>query len=94
MLAWARWHRLAEAIEPAREHAREALAIADRCEYRLNQADIHNFLARLALDEGDRGSARKHAEIAHERALCDGPPHCYRSAIDEAERLLKESRNS
>lgn len=94
LLSWARWHRLAEAIDPAREHAREALAIADRCEYRLNQADIHNFLARLALDEGDRASAQEHAEIAQERALCDGPPHCYKPALDEAGRLLKEIRDS
>ena len=64
--------------------------IADRCEYRLKQADIHNFLARLALDAGDRAAARRHAEIAKERAWCDGPPHCYKPALDEAERLLGE----
>ena len=94
LLAWARWHRLGEAIEPAREHAREALAIADRCEYRLDQADIHIFLAQLALDEGERETAHAHAEIARERALCDGPPHCYKPALDEAERLLNELRDS
>jgi len=82
--------------------AREALEIADRCEYRLKQADIHNFLACLPLarsnelrgmrDEGGRteelAEARKHAEIARERAWCDGPPHCYKPALKEAERLL------
>jgi hypothetical protein len=63
---------------------------ADRCEYRLKQADIHNFLARLALDTGDRAAAHGHAAIARERAWCDGPPHCYKPALDEAERLIGE----
>jgi tetratricopeptide (TPR) repeat protein len=72
--------------------AREALAIADRCEYRLKQADIHNFLAQVALDKGDREEARKHTEIARKRAWCDGPPHCYKPALEEAERLLELCR--
>jgi len=89
LLAWARWHRARGNPLQAQEHADEALAIADRCEYRLKQADAHNLLARLALDAGDSGLARRHAEIARERALCDGPPHSYKPALDEAERLLK-----
>ncbi len=71
-------------------HAEEALAIADRCEYRLKQAEIHNFLARLALDAGEREAAREQAEIAKERAWCDGPPYCYKPALDEAEGMLRE----
>ena len=70
--------------------AREALGIADRCEYRLKQADIHNFLAQAALDEENLAEAQKHAEIGKERAWCDGRPHCYKPALDEAERLLSE----
>jgi len=89
LLAWARWRRAKCNPQHARQHAEEALAIADRCEYRLKQADIHNFLAHLALDAGDQPVARQHAEIARERALCDGPPHCYQPALDEAERMLK-----
>ncbi|MGA9349764.1 MAG: hypothetical protein WBW48_13300 [Anaerolineae bacterium] len=69
--------------------AREALEIADRCEYRLKQADIHNFLTQVALEKGDRKEARKHAEIAKERAWCDGPPHCYKPALEQAERILE-----
>jgi len=69
--------------------AREALEIANRCEYRLKQADVHNFLAQVALEKGDREEARKHAEIARERAWCDGPPHCYKPALEEAERILE-----
>lgn len=90
LLAWARWHLARGNPEEAHAHADEALLIADRCEYRLKQADIHNFLARLALDAGDRETARKEAEIAKERAWCDGPPHCYKPALDEAEKMLKE----
>ena len=90
LLAWARWHRTKGEAGSARRDALEALRIADRCEYRLKQADIHNFLARLDLDAGDLASARSHAETAKERAYCDGPPHCYKPALDEAERLLAE----
>jgi hypothetical protein len=90
LLSWARWHQLQGNAAQARADAGEALMIADRCEYRLKQADIHNFLARLALQAGDRAAARRHAETARERAWCDGPPHCYKPALDEADRLLAE----
>ncbi len=90
LLAWARWHRLKSNPEQARKDALEALSIADRCEYRLKQADIHNFLARLDIEAGDRESAIEHAQTGYERAWCDGPPYCYKPALDEAERLLEE----
>jgi tetratricopeptide (TPR) repeat protein len=104
LLAWARWHRAQRNTDQARQDAGEALAIADRCEYRLKQAEIHNFLARLAWEQVDalRGTgdeagakqalaeAREHAEIAKERAWCDGPPHCYKPALEEAGALLGE----
>jgi tetratricopeptide (TPR) repeat protein len=70
--------------------AREALSIADRCGYRLVQADCHNFLAQLALEANNLEEARKHATTARERAECDGPPHRYEVAFQEAERLLGE----
>ena len=53
LLAWARWYRASGNAEEAKAYAEEALIIADRCEYRLKQAEIHNFLARLAMDAGD-----------------------------------------
>ena len=74
-----------------RETAQKALAIADRCEYRLNQAEIHNFLARLALDSGNPAEARDQAQKAKDYAYCDGPPHYYKPAYEEAERLLAEA---
>jgi hypothetical protein len=61
--------------------AQEALEIAERCGYRLVQADCHNFLAQLALEEGDLQKAQEHAETARERAWCDGPPHRYEAAF-------------
>ncbi len=91
LLAWGRWHWVKRQAEEALMCAQEALAIADRCEYRLVQAEIHNFLARLALDEGKHKAAKEHAEVAKERAWCDGPPHCYKPALEEAERLLEEA---
>ena len=91
LLAWAKWHRLRGNTDQALRDAAEALGIADRSEYRLNQADLHLFLAQLALDQGDRPKARRHAETAHERALCDGPPHCYQPALEQAERLLRSA---
>jgi tetratricopeptide (TPR) repeat protein len=90
LLAWGRWHRAKANPREARENAEEALKIAGRCEYRLKQADCHNLLARLAIDEGNKEEARKEAEIAYERAWCDGPPHCYKPALDEAEKMLRE----
>lgn len=88
LLAWAKWHRRSGNAAQASADATEALAIADRCEYRLKQADIHLFLARLAMDAGQRAEARQHATTAHARAWCDGPPHCYKPALGAATQLL------
>ena len=62
----------------------EALGIADRCEYRLKQADIHNFLAEFYLDAKDFVKAKEHIKIAMERAECG-----YKPAMDKAKRLAK-----
>jgi len=69
----------------ALKHAEEALQIADRCEYRLKQADSHNFLAEFYLDAKDTGKAQAHAETAKERAECGYVP-----ALEKAEKLLAE----
>lgn len=90
LLTWASLHLARGRIAEAQTQAEEALAIADHCEYRLKQAEIHNFLAQLALDAGNRTGAREHAEIAKERAWCDGPPYCYKPALDEAEEMLRK----
>ena len=90
LLAWSRWHLVKGSIPEAFKAANEALEIADRSEYRLQQADIHNMLAKLYLKTEDKVKAKEHAEIGRERAECDGPGYRYQSAYDEAERLLKE----
>jgi tetratricopeptide (TPR) repeat protein len=69
----------------ALKHAEEALQIADRCEYRLKQADIHHFLAEYHLDAGDSTKAKAQAETAKERAECG-----YKPALEKAEKLLEE----
>jgi len=90
LLAWSRLYRLKNDLEKARQYAQEALSIADRCEHRLQQADIHNQLARLDSEIGIRKGAEEHASIAYERAWCDGPPNCYKPALDEAKHLLDQ----
>lgn len=69
----------------ALKFAQEALQIADRCEYRLKQADIHNFLSEFYLDVGEIAKAREHGESGRERAGCGYVP-----AMEKAEKLLKE----
>jgi tetratricopeptide (TPR) repeat protein len=64
--------------------ANEALGIADRCEYRLKQADIHNFLTEFSLDANELSKAKEHVEKAKERAECGYVP-----AMKKAEELEK-----
>ncbi len=71
------------------EFAREALEIADRCEYRLKQADIHNFLAEFYLDANELLKAKKHVKIARERAECGYVP-----AMKKAEELERKIRST
>ncbi len=88
LLSWGKWHYLMKDFESAKEFAEKALFIANRCDYRLDQAEIHNFLATLYLDQDDHVKAIQHAEIAYECSWCDGPPHCYKPALDDAKELL------
>jgi len=70
--------------EESLKFAQEALGIADRCEYRLAQADIHNFLAEFYFNS-DAGKAREHAGIARERAKCGYVP-----ALEKARGILNK----
>jgi len=75
--------------EEALRLAEEARLIAERSGYAFQGADVHLFLAELALGAGDTGAALGHAETARELATCDGPPdHTYRVAYEEARALL------
>ena len=71
--------------EEALKFAEEALQIADRCEYRLKQVDIHNFFAEFYLDVGDLKKAREHGEMARERAECG-----YKPALEKAGKMLND----
>ena len=46
-------------------------------------------MAEMAFAEGETAKVRKYAKMAKERAFCDGPPYCYKKALDEAEKKLK-----
>lgn len=90
LLAQARLsHKRAE-VEEAKALAEGAWQIAERAGYRLDLAEIHNLLAHLVLAAGKRVEARQQAQQARDYAWCDGPPHAYQVALDEAERLLRE----
>jgi hypothetical protein len=55
----------------------------------LKQAEIYNFLANWEAEAGNAAAVLELAKVAQGRAWCDAPPHCYRPALDEAERLLQ-----
>jgi tetratricopeptide (TPR) repeat protein len=78
--------------EEAKSLADEALTITERCGYVLQGADVNLFLAQYALDqEKDKDKAREYSEKAKQLAHCDdGPPHYYKVAYDEAQRLLEK----
>ena len=88
LLAWAQWHRAKGNAQEAQTYAEEALAIADRCEYRLKQAEIHNFFAQ---SRWTRAIARRRAKKQKSPKSARGvsPPHCYKTALDKAGENLK-----
>jgi tetratricopeptide (TPR) repeat protein len=88
-------------FKDAQEKASEALMITERRGYVLQGADVHLFLAELAMKgqksqvEGqvsDKEAARKHAEEALRLATCDGGEYKYKVAYEEAERMLERLR--
>ncbi len=73
----------------ARRLGEEAIEIAARCGYVLQEADAHLLLSQLDNSAGNLTGARDHAERARELATCDGPPdYTYKVAYDEAGVLL------
>lgn len=86
----ARLHFQREEPAEAQRLAEEARAIAERSGYVLREADARLELAKLAQTAGDLAEARAQATRAHELATCDGPPHIYAAAYEEAEALLAQ----
>jgi tetratricopeptide (TPR) repeat protein len=76
--------------EEALRLAGEALVITERSGYVLQGADVHLFLAQMALEDGNKETALEHAREARRLAACDGPPdYTYKVAYDEAGALLR-----
>jgi hypothetical protein len=92
LLNWARWQQFKGDVAQSRQNAENALAIAIRCEYRLEQAEAYNFLAQLSLEEDNKVLAHQYAQSAQERAWCDGSPYSYQYALEEAFHLLELSK--
>lgn len=93
LLVLARLHLTLAATAPDQmsqsdQYARQAEPLAERCGYQLKQANVYNFLARRYLEANQPEQARRYAELARERAWCDGPPYAYQSALNEAEAIL------
>ena len=90
LLAWARLNYARGNFPLTYENLREALYIADRCEYRLKQIEVHNYLARISFEADDCETAKKHSKIAYDLAMCGRKPYLYKPALEEAENLLRE----
>jgi tetratricopeptide (TPR) repeat protein len=90
----ARWLWKAGALDSAREALSEAQEIAERCEYRLQQADLHNLRAEIHFAVGEGEPARAEATLALERATCDGGSFAYRHGLQSAQRLLEKLDNA
>jgi transcriptional regulator with XRE-family HTH domain len=92
LLSWAHLHHARGEKRRARACAMEALAIANRSDFRVLRADVHNALALLELGDGNRRGAIHHAEAALLDAACDGHAYCYKIAQDEARHLLNQAQ--
>ena len=63
LIAWSHLYLGKGDLHQAKIKAEEALFIAERCELRLKQAEIHNFLAQLAVKSKELSEAKKQALI-------------------------------
>jgi 3',5'-cyclic AMP phosphodiesterase CpdA len=88
LLAFSHLYLAESNLKKAKEFANEALYVADRCEFRLYQAEAYNFLSRLALKANDLETAKECAKKAYERALCGNIEYCYKPALDDAKLVL------
>ena len=67
------------------QEAMLALRLARRYQANLLQVEIHTFLASVAQRSGNQEKAQFHKEQSRELAWCDGPPHCYKAALETAQ---------
>lgn len=78
------WHCQENRLKTAREHAADAVELADRAQLRLYSADALNLLSRIEREADNREAAVRAARAAYRQAWCDGPPYSYASALAEA----------
>ena len=90
LIAWSNLYLGKGDLHQAKIKAEDALFIAERCELRLKRAEIHNFLAQLAVKSNDLSEAKKQSLIASKCAWCDGPPYQYKVAFEQAELINDE----
>jgi len=64
------------------QEAMLALRLAKRYQAVLLQVDIHAFLASTYKRIGHMEKKQLHADQVREFAWCDGPPHCYKAALE------------
>ncbi|MGH3913740.1 MAG: hypothetical protein ACRDTC_10070 [Pseudonocardiaceae bacterium] len=80
----AQWHLRGHRLPAARDHARDAVQLAERTRLRLRWADALNVLSRVERTAGDTDAAAQAARDAYHQAWCDGPPFSYAVGLDEA----------
>ncbi|HEY6423597.1 MAG TPA: DUF4062 domain-containing protein [Pseudonocardiaceae bacterium] len=80
----AEWHLRGHRLPEARDHARDAVELAERAGLRLRWADALNVLSRVERAAGDTEAAAHAAHDAYLQAWCDGPPFSYAFGLDEA----------
>jgi tetratricopeptide (TPR) repeat protein len=78
------WHRQENQLDAAREHAADAVELADRAQLRLCSADALNMLSSIERQADNREAAVLAARAAYRQAWCDGPPYSYSSALTDA----------
>ncbi|MGH3902193.1 MAG: HEAT repeat domain-containing protein [Pseudonocardiaceae bacterium] len=86
----AEWHLRGCRLSEARDHARDAVELAERAELRLRLADALNVLSRVERKAGNTEAAARAAHAAYLQAWCDGPPFSYQAGMAEARANLKE----
>lgn len=59
-----------------------ALRLAKRYQAVLLQVDIHSFLASIYKRTGQSEKKQCHTDQVRELSWCDGPPHCYKAALE------------
>ncbi len=91
LLTWAQCYYSNHDFKKSAIFAEDALNLAERCGQLLYQAEIHNFFAQLALNNGDYENAQKHAETAHKLALCGYNPALSKakSILDKLDQIIK-----